>query len=73
MYNFIRLFVLFIGLCFSLIQIVAQQSITGINSSVFQNFSSMSTAAVSNLPAGWRIGADWNSGNWIRQRFLHPE
>ena len=62
MYNFIRLFVLFIGLCFSLIQIVAQQSITGINSSVFQNFSSMSTAAVSNLPAGWRIGADWNSG-----------
>jgi len=62
MYNFIRLFVLFIGLCFSLIHIVAQQSITGINSSVFQNFSSMSTAAVSNLPAGWRIGADWNSG-----------
>jgi hypothetical protein len=62
MHIYIRLFVLFIGLCFSLIQIVAQQSITGINNSVFQNFSSMSTAAVSNLPSGWRIGADWNSG-----------
>ena len=41
---------------------MAQQSLTAINTSIFQNFSSLTTAQIANLPTGWRIGSDWNAG-----------
>jgi|GEM_PF-1612592 len=63
MHIYIRFFILFIGLCFSVMQMVAQQSITSINTSVFQSFSSMSSVGVANLPSGWKIGSDWNTGS----------
>jgi hypothetical protein len=60
-------FIVIIQLLFYLVSAdfcMAQQSLTAINTSIFQNFSSLTTAQIANLPTGWRIGSDWPHSNY---------
>jgi hypothetical protein len=44
--------------------VLAQQSITALNTSFTQNFNGMGSTATAALPTGWRMGTNSTSTNW---------